>query len=135
MGGFATVKLALSRPELFGFIAAISPSIDVCQRRFHLKEWWRLTAIFGPVASKTRQSADPFALVQTANPAVTPYIYLTAGDKEPLREPNTRFAALLKEREFSYEFHTKPGGHDWNEWDSQLPGCFESLLSHIKPAR
>jgi hypothetical protein len=28
-----------------------------------------------------------------------------------------------------------PGGHDWGEWDSQLPGCFESLLLHIKPAR
>jgi hypothetical protein len=30
-------------------------------------------------------------------------------------------------------FHTKPGGHDWGEWDSQIPGCFESLLQHLKP--
>ena len=138
MGGFAAAKLALSRPELFGFVGAISPAIDVCERRFNIKrtgEWWRLRTIFGPVGSKKRQGADPFALVQSANPSATPYIYLTAGDREALREPDTRFAARLKERGFSNEFHTKPGGHDWGEWDSQLPGCFESLLLHIKSTR
>lgn len=131
MGGFAVVKLALSRPELFAFVGALSPSIDVCQRRFHLMQWWRLTAIFGPVGSKTRTASDPFLLTQFANPAVTPYIYLTAGEMEALLFPNRRFAALLKDRSFAYEFHTKPGGHDWGEWNAQIPGCFESLLQHL----
>jgi len=54
---------------------------------------------------------------------------------EPLLIPNRRFAALLKNRSFAYEFHTKPGGHDWGEWNSQIPGCFESLLEHLKPGR
>jgi S-formylglutathione hydrolase len=135
MGGFAVAKLALSRPELFSFVGALSPSIDVCQRRFHLREWWRLSNIFGPVGSKTRMMSDPFRLVQSANPAVTPYIYLTAGEEEPLLWPNRRFAARLRERNFAYEFHTKPGGHDWTEWDSQIPGCFDSLFQHIAPAR
>ncbi len=135
MGGFAVAKLALSRPELFVFVGAFSPSIDVCQRRFHLMQWWRLTNIFGPVGSKTRKMSDPFELVQSADPAVTPYIYLTAGEQEPLLEPNRRFAARLRERHFEFEFHTKPGGHDWNEWDSQIPGCFESLLHHLHTER
>lgn len=138
MGGFAGIKLALSRPELFAFVGAISPAIDVCERRFSIKrtgEWWRLRTIFGPNGSRTRQSADPFELVKSSDPAVTPYLYLTDGDREALREPNTRFAARLKQRGFAYEFHVKPGGHDWGEWDSQLPGCFESLLQHIQPAR
>ena len=138
MGGFASVKLALSRPELFGFVGAISPAIDVCGRRFSIKrtgEWWRLRTIFGPVGSKVRQGSDPFLLVQSANPSAAPYIYLTAGDTEPLREPDTRFAQRLKKYGLSYEFHTKPGGHDWNEWDTQLPGCFESLFVHLKPVR
>jgi S-formylglutathione hydrolase FrmB len=135
MGGFATVKLALTRPELFAFIGAFSPSIDVCERRYHLMQWWRLTAIFGRFGSKTRHSADPFVLVQSANPALTPPIYMTAGESEPLLAPNRRFAALLKQRGFSYEFHPLPGGHDWGEWDSQLPGCFESLLRHLPVAQ
>jgi S-formylglutathione hydrolase FrmB len=135
MGGFAVAKLALSRPELFSFVGALSPSIDVCNRRFHLMQWWRLTRIFGPVGSKTRTMSDPFLLMQSANPAVTPYIYLTAGEHEPLLEPNRRFAARLRERHFEYEFHTKPGGHDWGEWDSQIPGCFESLFQHLPVSR
>ncbi len=137
MGGFATIKLALNRPELFGFIGAFSPPIDVCERRFNMKrtgEWWRLRTIFGPTGSETRDSADPFIFVQTANPALAPHIYLTAGNSEPLLDPNRRFAGLLKQRGFDYEFHTKPGGHDWGEWNSQIPGCFESLLRRLPAA-
>jgi S-formylglutathione hydrolase FrmB len=131
MGGFAVARLALSRPELFAFVGAISPSIDVCQRRFHLMQWWRLTQIFGTVGSKTRTASDPFLLARSADPARTPYIYLTAGENEPLLAPNRRFAALLKSRSFAYEFHTKHGGHDWGEWNAQIPGCFEKMKEYL----
>jgi S-formylglutathione hydrolase FrmB len=137
MGGFAAIKLALARPESFAFVGAISPAIDVCERRFNMKrtcEWWRLRTIFGPTGSKTPHSADPFVLGQTANPAQTPSIYLTAGGSEPLLAPNRRITALLKRRGFDFEFRTKPVGHDWGEWDSQIPGCFESLMRHLKQA-
>jgi S-formylglutathione hydrolase FrmB len=134
MGGFAAVYLAMTRPDLFVFAGAISPAIDVPSRRFTWRRWGqslRFRAIFGPEDSLSRQSSDPFLLVQSADLAVTPYIYLTAGEQEPLLEPNRRFAARLRERHFAFEFHTKPGGHDWNEWDSQIPGCFESLFDHL----
>jgi len=138
MGGFAAVKLALTRPDLFVFAGGISPAIDVPSRRFtfrHAAQWWRFRTIFGPWGSKTRQEADPFLLMQTADPAKTPYLYLTAGEQEPLLDPNRRFASLLHDRHFSYEFQTKPGGHDWGEWNAQIPGCFQSLLQHLPPAR
>jgi len=137
MGGFAAVKLALSHPELFVFAGAISPAIDVPSRRFSLRRWgqsMRFRSIFGPENSEPRRNCDPFILVTSADVTRTPYLYLTAGDREALLEPNRRFAARLKQRGFSYEFHTKPGGHDWGEWDSQIPGCFESLLEHLKQA-
>lgn len=132
MGGFAAVKLALSRPELFSFAGAISPAIDVPSRKFSWRrasQWNRFKTIFGPMDSKSRRDADPFILVQSANPAATPYLYITAGEQEGLLEPIQRFAALLNTRDFKYEFHTKPGGHDWGEWDAQIPGCFQALLS------
>lgn len=135
MGGFAVVKIALTRPELFGFVGAFSPSIDVLHRRFNIRRWgqWsRIHTIFGPWGSESRASRDPFALVKSADPARTPYIYLTAGDNEPLLDPNERFAQRLRQSHFKFEFHTIPGGHDWKEWDSQIPGCFESLFQHIE---
>ena len=134
MGGFAAIKIALTRPELFGFVGAFSPSIEILHRRFNVKrtgEWWRIRTIFGPWGSETRISRDPFALIKTADPAKTPYIYLTAGENEPLLDPNERFARRLSELHFDFEFHNKPGGHDWKEWNSQVPGCFESLFKHL----
>jgi putative tributyrin esterase len=134
MGGYAAVELALSRPDLFVFAGAISPAIDVPSRRFTIRradQYWRFKTIFGEWGSESRRSRDPFVVVQSANPAATPFIYLTAGEQEALLEPNRRFASRLNDRHFAYEFHTKPGGHDWTEWDAQIPGCFDSLLKHL----
>jgi len=138
MGGFAAIKLAFTRPELFIFVGALSPAIDVPSRKFSLRradQWWRFRTIFGPLGSKSRQSRDPFVLVQTVSPDVIPYLYITAGQQEALLDPNRRFAKRLSERSVPYEFHTKPGGHDWKEWDMQIPGCFKSLFLHLPAAR
>jgi putative tributyrin esterase len=134
MGGFAGVKLALTRPDLFAFVGAISPAVDVPSRDFSVRRWsqsMRFRTTFGPTGSETRLHSDPFILVESAVPAHTPYLYITAGEQEPLLPPIRRFVTLLKLRNYSNEFHTKPGGHDWNEWDTQIPGCFESLVTHI----
>ncbi len=135
MGGFAAVELALTRPDLFVFAGAISPAIDVPSRGFSARRWsqsMRFRTIFGPTGSETRVHSDPFILVKNADPAHTPYLYITAGEQEPLLPPIRRFVTLLKLGNYAYEFHTKPGGHDWNEWDAQIPGCFEGLSAHIR---
>jgi S-formylglutathione hydrolase FrmB len=134
MGGFAAVDDALVHPDLFIFAGALSPSIDVPFRQFNVRrigQWWKFRTIFGPVGSKTRAARDPFELVKTANPPATPYLYIAAGENEPLLGPIRRFVSRLKDRNYAYEFHTKPGGHDWGQWNSQIPGCFDSLESRF----
>lgn len=135
MGGFAAMEFALSDPELFSFAGALSPSIDVPFRRYSFRrigQWWKFRTIFGPLGSEERASRDPSKLVWTADPRAVPFVYLTAGEQEPLLGPNRRFEALLQRRGFAHEFHTKPGGHDWNEWNAQIPGCFVSLEEHLR---
>lgn len=134
MGGFAAVEYALMRPELFAFAGALSPAIDAPERRFswrRLGQSMRLRKVFGPDDSQHRQQEDPFRLVQTAPPEKTPYIYLTAGEQEALLGPIRRFARQLKQRDFAYEFHTAPGGHGWETWNRQTPGCFDALLKSL----
>lgn len=134
MGGFAALSIALRHPEIFCFVAAVSPAVDILHRGFSVRnfgQWWRTRKVFGPAGGAYRQSVDPFTLVESANPARTPFLYLTAGESEPLLSPCRRFARALAARHFAFEFHTEPGGHDWNEWDSQLPGVFSSLLEHL----
>jgi putative tributyrin esterase len=134
MGGFAAVDYAFLHPRLFVFAGALSPAIDVPSRHFSIRragQWWEFRNIFGPMGSLERSQRNPFQLVRTADPRETPYLYLTAGEQEPLLEPNRRFANLLRTREFAYEFHTKSGGHDWAEWNAQIPGCFNALSRYV----
>ena len=142
MGGFAAIKWALSRPDLFVFVGALSPSIEVVHREFRIRnripgieEWWRLRTVFGPPGSASRQSRDPFVLVESARPDETAYIYIAVGEQERFFEPNRRFARRLQERRFQFEFHTSLGNHNWPLWDAQIPGCFDSLLQHLEATK
>ncbi len=137
MGGYGAIKIALKRPELYGFAAGLSSALDVPSRPFSMKrlsQWRGHAQIFGPWGSQTRHENDPFVLVQSADPAATPFLFLACGDREGLLGPNRRFSNLLKQRGYGYEFHSVPGGnHDWTQWNSQLSAMFSALNSHQEP--
>lgn len=138
MGGFGAIKLALRHPDLFAFAGGISPAIDVPSRPFSVKrigQWRRFRAIFGTWEGQIQRDNDPFFLVRSADPAKTPYLFLTCGDQEGLLSPNREFAALLGKRQFQYEFHTAPGDHNWNQWNTWLPNVFQSLQEHLSQSR
>jgi putative tributyrin esterase len=119
---------------MFVFSAGISPALDVPSRPFSIKriqQWRHHSSIFGPWGSQARRNGDPFVLARSADPARVPYMFLTCGTQEGLLPTNRNFAALLEGRHFQYEFHIVPGGHDWNQWDEQLPGVFKSLSRHV----
>jgi pimeloyl-ACP methyl ester carboxylesterase len=107
MGGFAAVRLAFTHPDLFVFAGAISPAIDVPSRHFSWSRWsqsMRFRNIFGPTGSETRTHSDPFILVKTAESANTPYLYISAGEQEPLLSPIRRFVTLLKLHHYAHNF-------------------------------
>lgn len=134
MGGFGAVKLALRHPGLFIFAGGMSSAIDVPRRAFSIKRLQQsrhYNSIFGSAGSQTRHDNDPFALARSANPEAAPYFFLTCGEQEGLLPANREFAALLTQRHFRHEFHTVPGGHDWNQWNGWLPTLFRSLAEQM----
>lgn len=138
MGGFGAIKLALKHPELYKFVGALSPAVDVPSRPFSIKrvsQYRHHASIFGAWGSQTRRDNDPFVLARNVDPDKTPFIYATCGEQEGLLPSNRRFAALLAQRKFHFEFHSGRGGHDWNQWNARLPEMFSSLLKHISDTR
>jgi putative tributyrin esterase len=134
MGGFGAIKIALSHPDLFVFSGALSAAIDVPRRPFSVKripQYWAHRSIFGPWGSAARHGNDPFLLARSADSGKAPYLFLVCGDKEGLLPTNRDFAAVLKQRHLPYEFHIAAGGHDWNQWNEQLPHVFERLRLYI----
>lgn len=137
MGGFAAVKFALKRPDLFAFAAGISPAVDVPSRPFSIKrplQWRYHRSIFGPWGGRVQQENDPFVLARSTIPGNAPYLFLTCGDREGLLSANRRLAAILAERHFQHEFRVVRGGHDWTQWNGELADCFKSLTEHLDSA-
>jgi putative tributyrin esterase len=135
MGGYGAVKIAMKHPELFAFAGGISAAVDVPTRPFSIKrlsQWRFHSSIFGPSGSQTRRDNDPYALARTVDPSRTPYLFLTCGEQEGLLPANRKFAAILAERGFAYEFQTAPGDHSWLQWNAQVPRVFEGLEKQIK---
>jgi putative tributyrin esterase len=134
MGGFGAVKIGLRRPDLFTFIGGLSSAIDVPRRPFSIKRFGQsrhFNAIFGAGGSETRRQNDPYVLVRSANPGTAPYFFLTCGEQEGFLPANREFAALLAQRHLRYQFDTRRGGHDWNQWNAWLPALFASLDQHL----
>lgn len=134
MGGFGAINLALHHPQLYAFAGGISAAVDVPSRSFSIKrleQWRRFRAIFGPWEGPLQRDNDPYLLVRSAEAEKAPYFFLTCGDQEGLLGPSRRFASLLRERHFQYEFHTTPGDHNWKQWDEWLPKLFQSIEEHL----
>jgi len=134
MGGFGAVKLALKHPDLYAVAGGISSALDVPTRPFSIRrysQWRHHRSIFGPWKGTVQKANDPFVLAQTADPATTPYMFLTCGDKEGLLPANGSFASLLERRHFRHEFHVVKGAHNWNQWNEQLPACFQRIFERM----
>jgi putative tributyrin esterase len=138
MGGFGAVVLALKHPDLFIFASGLSSALDVPSRPFSIKrvgQYRQHSSIFGPWGSQSRRASDPFVLVKSADPAQVPFLFLTCGDLEGLLPANRRFSAMLQNRHFRFEFHAVSGGHDWSQWNRNVPDLMKSVISHLSPAQ
>lgn len=139
MGGFGALNLAFKHPDLFHFVAALSPAIDVTRRRFSLKRMAQtrhFAAIFGGDETPSRRANDPFLLAAHANPATLPTFYITCGDREPLLAPNRDFTTSLTNHHIPFTFTEVHGGHDWSNWNAQLPASSpRSNISHVRNAK
>jgi putative tributyrin esterase len=136
MGGFGAIVLALKHPDLFIFAGGLSSALDVPSRPFSIKrvgQYRQHSSIFGSWGSQSRRASDPFVLVRSADPAQAPFLFLTCGDQEGLLPANRRFVAMLHAMDFRYEFHAVSGGHDWNQWNRNVPALIKSVLDHVKP--
>ena len=137
MGGFGAIVLGLKHPGLFAFVGGMSPALDVPSRPFSIKrisQWRRFRAIFGDWNGQHQRENDPYLLARSADVTKAPYFFLSCGDKEGLLSANRKFAALVRERGFQYEFHVVPRGHDWNQWNAEFPEVYGVLYHHLGPA-
>jgi len=118
MGGYGAVKAGLKHPELYSFVGSFSGAHDITRPGdvFRGESKPDVMSIFGPIGSVVRTSNDVYALAASASPADVPYFWIACGSNDPWLEPNRELVRVIKSRGLRYEYHERPGGHDWGFW-------------------
>jgi S-formylglutathione hydrolase FrmB len=141
MGGYGALKLALSKPDQFGFCGSIAaaciylqPILDGLRedadsyRNRGAEEQEILTdlyAIYGDDLEYLPEN-DVSALVKNF-PAGKPMptIYATCGTEDDLREENLKLKDAMKDTAFNFTYEEWSGGHEWYFFNEALRKTLE----------
>lgn len=143
MGGFGAIKFALRYPQLFAFAASFSGAFDAPRTNVISNATDErsqiLLRIFGAPDSDVRRQNDVFQLLRAVSERTrVPYLYISTGANDPLSSvlpANARFTDALRERKFAYEYHERPGSHDWRFWDGEIKLALERMSELMPPVR
>ena len=129
MGGYGALLLTLRHPDLFGFAGSISGAFAGPSGIEHVLPELKPSTdeAFGPPGSATRKENDLDTLIEGADPAKTPYMFLECGTSDPLLPSDRHVVAELSARGFTYEYHELPGAHTWSFWDNSVPPLLDVL--------
>lgn len=117
MGGYGALLSALRSPGRFAAAASLSGALDVGRRQTDDPY-----GVFSHVADAplAGTDADLFTLLDRADPATTPPLYVRCGTEDPLVEDNRAFVALAQERGLDVTAQLDPGTHEWGYWDRAI---------------
>lgn len=135
MGGYGAMLSMLKRPGAYAFAATFAGAVNFA-RETELQK--NLAPAFDPRSlgeetSPQRDAVDVMKLVETADPALMPHIYIVSGTEDHLHAENLRFHEALQKRKIRHEMHIVPGGHEWVVWDEALPAML-ARMAKVMPA-
>lgn len=128
MGGYGTLKAALTYPEKYEACAAFSSvclSENFKDRLVADGRGEEMKGIYGTDLIVSEEN-DIFLLAQKANGSnIKPRIMMTCGTEDFLYEHNTAFRDHMKKLDFTYKYEEWQGGHTWDFWDKSIQMAFE----------
>jgi S-formylglutathione hydrolase FrmB len=140
MGGYAALKLAVRRPEMFAFAASSSGAFHApLLSPDNTGPGWdemqdSIMHAFGPAGSETRRSNDLFRMVdEFADDIVKlPAIFLDCGKDDSFLKVNRSFADELLHKNIPHTYDKASGGHDWDYWDKSVAGILNRASGLLK---
>ena len=141
MGGYGALRLALKRPDRFGFCGSIAPAclyfIPMLDGLRKDGESYRKTSseaeeilidFYTTYGDDLEYNPDYDISVLVKNfPACMkkPVIYVTCGTEDDLRKENLLFRDSMKDSGFDYTYEEWSGGHDWYFFNEALKKTLE----------
>lgn len=126
MGGYGALKLALTHPDRYAAVASLSGVADIRQLARRLERAELVERVFDGAFTDTD---DLYALLDAADPATLPRIYVACGAQEDrLVEPNERLAEQARAKGADVTVDIRPGVHEWGLWDDVIQDVVPWLL-------
>ncbi|MBQ3076079.1 MAG: esterase family protein [Clostridia bacterium] len=134
MGGYGALKFALTYPDRYGFVAALSGALDITRkgRPYSVEEW---RGIFGfdlkDALELENSPHDLFYLTRENKKNARPFpkTYLWCGTEDPLIATNRDYRDLLTELEIPHLYEESAGTHNWKYWDAKVLNALNYLLN------
>jgi S-formylglutathione hydrolase FrmB len=115
MGGYGALKWALHQPERFAAAASLSGALDLAGLLPERPE------LFARVYDgRIGPHDDLFTLLEAADPAALPSLFVGCGTEDALHDGNLRFVAAARAAGAELRTDFGPGEHEWGLWDRMI---------------
>ncbi len=131
MGGYGAMKWALRHPERFAAAASLSGSLDITDLQRWRDKPEIMHRIFGddPVAGT---DADLGALLERADPATLPELFVCCGTQDRLIGSNRTFVERAAAAGIGVSAEFGPGEHSWTYWDARIQDVLRWLPLEVR---
>jgi putative tributyrin esterase len=122
MGGYGAFKLALRQPERFAAAACLSGAVHLSglrSGRSRPEDPRMFDRVFGTQPIDGGEN-DLFWLLDQADPAELPTLFLSCGTEDPLYADNAAFGDACDRAGVPVTTSFGPGAHDWDFWDARI---------------
>ncbi len=117
MGGYGALKWALRQPERFAAAASLSGALDLDVLTV---DAWRHPLLDQVFDGRVGPGDDLFALLDSADPAALPALFVGCGTEDHLYPATQRFLAALEAKGVDARADLRPGEHEWSVWDATI---------------
>ncbi len=137
MGGFGAFHTALSNPDTFGGVIALSSAFIIHDIQ-GMKEgdsddianYYFYKEVFEDLDNVEKSEKNPEVLFKKLKEsgAEIPKIYMAIGTEDFLYEKNQVMRKFLTDEKADFTYEEGPGIHDWNFWNNYIIRGLENIL-------
>lgn len=133
MGGYAALRCAFMKPELYGGVIALSPTADILMelnddvQNGHTQAW---KAILGESMRLGRDHDLYYILDDSMITTVSmiPKIYMACGRKDDMFNACLKLKDTLGTKRISFTFEQADADKEWSFWDVAMQRGFDNII-------